>query len=205
MHQLPIDGRTTLKFRHLPNELARHLVTLSAIAEQLSLSDIKLSNIYCELTRLSQEELSSRQAIVLLQQAEEELRDYLGVAKHEEHLVRRWLQEGVRADSNASTIDLQRRKAALVLKAKEYQKALEALTKELLTAPVTLSELSELKQHLRHKEHELAMKRTRIQTYQGLPPNLQLARHELQRARDEHLQLVQLRERLLSNMASGVD
>jgi hypothetical protein len=34
--------------------------------------------------------------------------------------------------------------------------------------------------------------------------NLELARYELRNSRDEHLKLIQLRERLLGRMAEGV-
>ncbi|KIM39013.1 hypothetical protein M413DRAFT_75428 [Hebeloma cylindrosporum] len=53
-------------------------------------------------------------------------------------------------------------------------------------------------------ERELKEKRAKIKAFQGLPPNLELARHELRVARQRQMELIQLRERLLGHMADNL-
>ncbi|EPQ61231.1 hypothetical protein GLOTRDRAFT_30378 [Gloeophyllum trabeum ATCC 11539] len=72
------------------------------------------------------------------------------------------------------------------------------------TPAVTVSEVMDQRERIRSKEQELKAKRAKIQAFKGLPPNLELARHELRNARQEQMQLIQLRERLLGAMAAGV-
>jgi len=67
-----------------------------------------------------------------------------------------------------------------------------------------------INQFLSQKEKNLALergikvKRTKLNAFQGLPPNLELARHELRVARQRQMELIQLRERLLGRMADSV-
>lgn len=90
--------------------------------------------------------------------------------------------------------------------------------------PLTVSQLAHFHKQLRNREQRLKNKRAKVQAFEGLPPvrarsiimplaanltfwlfeNIELARHEVRNARDEQMRLLQLRERLLERMASGV-
>lgn len=75
---------------------------------------------------------------------------------------------------------------------------------EPLQVSITVSQLLEQKEKNQIKERELREKRAKLKAFQGLPPNLELARHELRAARQKQMELIQLRERLLGRMADGV-
>lgn len=90
----------------------------------------------------------------------------------------------------------------------------------------TVADFLAQKERLRKKEHEVKIKRARIQAFQGLPPvrllstylsrlfvsthhsfscqNLTLAKQELHQAREELIRLSNLRERLLNNMVQEI-
>ncbi|EGN94149.1 hypothetical protein SERLA73DRAFT_63004 [Serpula lacrymans var. lacrymans S7.3] len=70
--------------------------------------------------------------------------------------------------------------------------------------PVTITELVAQKDRIYREEKELKVKYAKVKAFQGLPPNLELARIELIQAQDEQMRLVQLRERLLGRMADAV-
>ncbi|CAL1696754.1 unnamed protein product [Somion occarium] len=177
-----------------------YLSALTSIADVLGLEELSYASCYAAVSRLSQEELSLRRSILRLEGAEEELNDHLAHTKYEEALIRKWKDELNDADSSQSTAALERKKATLAAKAREYQKTLETVTTELPETSISLSELSEMREGIKKKEQILKEKRAKVQAYQGLPPNLDLARLELQKARQERMQLTQLRERLLSSM-----
>ncbi|TFY59708.1 hypothetical protein EVJ58_g5610 [Rhodofomes roseus] len=108
-------------------------------------------------------------------------------------------------EPHASVSVLERRRAALTAKIKEYQAEEEALKRILPSeSSVTVTELATIHKQIKVKDKTLAEKRAKVAAFQGLPPSIELARHELRRARDEQLKLIQLRERLLDRMASGV-
>ncbi|EDR00696.1 uncharacterized protein LACBIDRAFT_313117 [Laccaria bicolor S238N-H82] len=69
---------------------------------------------------------------------------------------------------------------------------------------VTVTQLIKQQEKNKLLEQEIEIKRAKVAAFQGLPPNLELARHELRNARNEQMELIQLRERLLGRMAAGV-
>ncbi|OJT12887.1 hypothetical protein TRAPUB_10584 [Trametes pubescens] len=71
--------------------------------------------------------------------------------------------------------------------------------------PVNITELYAFRKKLKEQEKILKEKRAKVEAFQGLPPNIDLARHALAEARDKQMELIQLRERLLGKMADGVN
>lgn len=86
---------------------------------------------------------------------------------------------------------------------------------------VTVTQLIKQQEKNKLLEQEIEIKRAKVAAFQGLPPvsqeqqvfslidqcldkNIELARHELRNARNEQMELIQLRERLLGRMAAGV-
>ncbi|OCH94155.1 hypothetical protein OBBRIDRAFT_770162 [Obba rivulosa] len=189
------------------SDAAEYLQILTEIADALGIDDLLFASYSSAIDRIQEDELSQNRSSLHLRQPEEELRTHLLSTQHEEALIRKWLSElQAKPEFEKTTVALERRKATLNAKAKEYQKELETATASLphdLTTAV--SELTEYHKQLRKKERELQSKRAKVQVFQGLPPNLDLARHELRKARDEQMKLIQLREQLLSHMANGVN
>ncbi|KZT24661.1 hypothetical protein NEOLEDRAFT_1134699 [Neolentinus lepideus HHB14362 ss-1] len=138
--------------------------------------------------------------------AEEEILDHLASAIHEDYLATKWIKvfnDEFEREENIAT--LERQKAALISKAREYQKSLEKVMAQMPEPlPVTVSDILDQRERIRKREQDLKAKQAKIRAFKGLPPNLELARHELRNARQEQMQLIQLRERLLGAMAAGV-
>jgi len=108
-------------------------------------------------------------------------------------------------ETEESIATLVRRREVLLKKAKEYHKELEALLASMPDAPlITVTQLTKQQEKNRIMEQGLKAKRAKIKAFQGLPPNIELARYELRKARDEQMKLIQLRERLLGRMAKSV-
>ncbi|KAI0781829.1 hypothetical protein C8Q75DRAFT_737957 [Abortiporus biennis] len=195
-----------LKDVKVSEEIEGCLNILSQISESLGLDEPTYTSFLSAITRRSEEELELKRSLLKLRHAEGQLTDHLAIIKHEEALINQWnevLHE--KLDSGENLVTLERRKSALAAKAREYQKDLEAINKNMPDSPeMTISDLLAFKERLKNKEQELKMKRAKIKTFQGLPPDLELARLELQKAQDEQMKLIQLRERLLGRMASSV-
>jgi len=155
------------------------------------------------------ESFSLDRSLNRLQQVEDELVDHLASIKYEYHLIKHWNKTLIPGPSNSSNMEtaatLERRRETLIKKAKEYHKELESLLiEEPLQVSTTVGQLLEQKEKNQIRERELKEKRAKIKAFQGLPPNLELARHELRAARQKQMELIQLRERLLGRMADGV-
>lgn len=190
----------------LPEELEDYVEVLVNIADVLGIDDLSFSAYSPAISGLSDEELSLERSILRMQYAHEALVAHLASAEHLEQLTSRWiktLKAGPTGDQSVAA--LERRKAALIAKAKEYHQQLTAIMSEMPGTPaVPPSGIQNVHKELKAKEQDLREKRARVQAFQGVPPNLELARLELRNARDEQMKLIQLRERLLDNMASGV-
>ncbi|KAG5725414.1 hypothetical protein E4T56_gene4170 [Termitomyces sp. T112] len=135
-----------------------------------------------------------------------ELQNHLAATKYEQRLVEKWntILETQEKEEESAVI-LERRKEDLVRKAKEYHEELKTVLKNMPEAPrITVTRLKEQEKKNKTKEQVLRAKRAKIKAFKGLPPNLQLARHDLRQARHELEKLTQLRERLLGRMADGV-
>ncbi|KAG6807579.1 hypothetical protein H0H93_001421, partial [Arthromyces matolae] len=151
------------------------------------------------ITTLSENHLSAQRRLNHLKHIEFELETHLSSTNFEQRLVDKWdrvLKEQEKEEENAVTIE--RRKEHLARKAKEYHKELKALLKTMPEAPrITVTRLKEQEKKNKNKLQELQAKRSKIKAFNGLPPNLELARCELRQAQQELEKLTHLRERLL--------
>lgn len=157
------------------------------------------------LYRLIDESFSLSRTLNRLRFAEEELKIHLASTKHELQLISHWnetIKSGQSSEENTASIE--RRREVLLKKAKEYHKELEAAMAEMPEPRVTVTQLIKQQEKNKLLEQEIEIKRAKVAAFQGLPPNLELARHELRNARNEQMELIQLRERLLGRMAAGV-
>jgi len=192
-------------FQSLSEEVKQRLSILSRVADILELDDTSFSSYANAITHLSSSSLSIKRSLTRLEGAESALRAHLARATLEERLISRWIESLEVEQNEESASALERRKDALLKKAKEYQKELDLLKKEMPDEPtVTVTELAAQQERIRKKEQEVKAKKAKIKAFQGLPPNLDLARMELRNARNEQMKLIQLRERLLGRMADGV-
>lgn len=161
----------------------------------------------------------------------------------------RWIKEFDSPDLTSRLEETEHQRAILALKAEEYQAELRNILVRLVVAiyddsemfrdlilpsmlcvqgtkpTITVADFLAQKERLRKKEHEVKIKRARIQAFQGLPPvrhlytqfprfiltrhslsrqNLALAKQELHQAREELIRLSNLRERLLNNMVEEI-
>ncbi|KAH9836630.1 uncharacterized protein C8Q71DRAFT_857850 [Rhodofomes roseus] len=190
----------------LSDEAHQYLDLLTDIAELLGVDDISFSSYSAAIQRLTMDELAARRSSLHLGQTEQELVAHLASLCYEEDLIKHWKKTiTAEPEPHASVSVLERRRAALTAKIKEYQAEEEALKRILPSeSSVTVTELATIHKQIKVKDKTLAEKRAKVAAFQGLPPSIELARHELRRARDEQLKLIQLRERLLDRMASGV-
>ncbi|KII86304.1 hypothetical protein PLICRDRAFT_143931 [Plicaturopsis crispa FD-325 SS-3] len=179
---------------------------LIRVADVLGLDELSFLTYSSAITRLSSDELAVKRSLNHLKYAEHRLSDHLASVRHEEQLITKWtdvLQADQETGETASS--LERRKEAMIKKAKEYQRELETLKNAMPYEPtVTISDLMAQQARIRQKEQELKVKRAKVKAFQGLPPNLGLAKLKLLNARNEQMELIQLRERLLGKMADGV-
>lgn len=187
-------------------ESQSYLDVLVDIADALGVDDMSFASYSSTISSLSEEDLSVKRSSLLMRYAEDELSQHLASAQHEEALIRKWttaLQAQPCSESDVPAME--RRRTAVRAKAKEYHEELNTLLDKMPEdPPITVSQLAGSHKQLREKEKILAEKRARVAAFQGLPPNIDVARHQLSHAQDEHMKLIQLRERLLDRMASGV-
>ncbi|KAL1952392.1 hypothetical protein VTO73DRAFT_1541 [Trametes versicolor] len=191
----------------LSPETEECLEILTNIADALGIDDLSFSTYSKAIERLDEEELSVARSLLRTREAEDELTRHLLSLIHEQTQLEKWtrvLQSDPGADDNVPA--LERQKAALTSKAKEYQKELEAVMSDMPEAPpINITELYAFRKNLKEQEKILKEKRAKVEAFQGLPPNIDLARHALAEARDKQMELIQLRERLLGKMADGVN
>ncbi|EIW65167.1 uncharacterized protein TRAVEDRAFT_159993 [Trametes versicolor FP-101664 SS1] len=201
---LPYSHLDTLE---LSPEVEDYLDILTDIADALGIDDLSFSTYSKAIERLDEEELSVTRSLLRTREAEDELTRHLLSLIHEQTQLEKWthvLQSDPGADDNVPA--LERQKAALTSKAKEYQKELEAVMSDMPEAPpINITELYAFRKNLKEQEKILKEKRAKVEAFQGLPPNIDLARHALAEARDKQMELIQLRERLLGKMADGVN
>ncbi|PPQ70634.1 hypothetical protein CVT24_000677 [Panaeolus cyanescens] len=199
---------------HLPpippnSELEEALNTLAEVVHILDIPDASFSSYSTAITRMSDRRFELSRSLNRLAQVETELKEHFASLKHEFDLLQHWNDA---LDPNSphsihpeSAMMLERRKASVVRKAKEYHRELEILLgSQPLEVPVTLPHYLAQKEKNLQLEKSLKEKRAKIKAFQGLSPNLELARHELHLAREKQKGLFQLRERLLGKMAEGV-
>ncbi|KDR68792.1 hypothetical protein GALMADRAFT_256644 [Galerina marginata CBS 339.88] len=190
-------------------ELVRCIDILARVVEVLDIPDASFASYSTAIDKLTVEKLTLSRSLNRLKQVEDELNHHLASLKHERDLLAHWnevLSPGSSSSLNPETAaTIERRREALVKKAKECHRELETmLAEEPLEISVTVSQLLAQKEKNQAKEREIKEKRTKLKAFQGLPPNLEMARHELRVARQRQTELIQLRERLLGKMADGV-
>ncbi|KAI0641086.1 hypothetical protein C8Q79DRAFT_919808 [Trametes meyenii] len=205
-YHLQARNQVDLGSLELPSELEEYLDILTDVAEALGVDDLSFSTYSNAIDRLDAEEVSVAQSLSQTRGAEDELTLHLLHISRERALMERWTQTlRTASDGEQGAAALDRQKAALTSKAKEYQKELSVVTSDMPDAPpVSITELAAFKRKLKEQEHVLKEKRSQVEAFQGLPPNIDLARHALAEARDKQMELIQLRERLLAKMVDGV-
>ncbi|KAH9487324.1 hypothetical protein JR316_0001397 [Psilocybe cubensis] len=199
---------------HLPplidgDDVSTALETLVQITQALDIPDASFAHYSSTIDALHAERHALMRSLLRLQGVEDALKDYLASLKLELNLIKRW--NGILTSGSPDSIyqdttaTLEKRKEALVKKSKEHYRELESLQAEVpLSIPISINKLLTQKEKNQLKEREIREKRARIKAFQGLPPNLELARHELKQARRRQTELTQLRERLLAKMADGL-
>ncbi|KAI0735799.1 hypothetical protein C8Q76DRAFT_290281 [Earliella scabrosa] len=204
-----LKGRPYSHFQdlELPPEVETYVNALTEIADALGIDDLSFSTYSSAIDRLEADELALARSLLRTHHAEDELTEYLLSTVHEQHLLEKWVATlQTTTDVNAMVPVLERQKAALTTKAKEYQSELDALMSDMPEAPpVSITELANFRKQLKKEEQVLKEKRARVEAFQGLPPNIELARHALQEARDRQMELIRIRERLLGKMVDGVN
>ncbi|CAA7266389.1 unnamed protein product [Cyclocybe aegerita] len=190
-------------------EIEGALTTLAKIVQVLDIPDASFMSYSTAIENLSTQHCALNRSLNRFKNIAEELKDYLETLRHEHDLLKHWNEALVPGPSSKSGLDaastLERRKEALVKKAKEQHRELEALlVEDKLDIRVSVDKLIAQKEKNLASEKELKENRAKIKAFQGLPPNLELARHELRVAREKQMELIQLRERLLGRMADSV-
>ncbi|OSD05712.1 hypothetical protein PYCCODRAFT_1443107 [Trametes coccinea BRFM310] len=191
----------------LSPETERYLDVLVDIADALGVDDLSFSTYSNAIERLDAEELAVTRSLLRAREAQDELEQHLLSTVHENALIDKWIQTSQSGPHDEESVaSLQREKAARASKAKEYQKQLDMLMSDMPEAPpVSITELDALRKQLKKQDQVLKEKRAKVEAFQGLPPNIDLARLALVEASEKHLELVQIRERLLRKMAEGVN
>ncbi|KAJ8463219.1 hypothetical protein ONZ51_g10396 [Trametes cubensis] len=191
----------------LPPSIAAKLETLTDIADALGIDELSFSAYPGAIERLETEELSLARSLLRAHGAEDELTRHLLTILHEKELIKKWSQAlQSQSDTDHDVALLRRQKTALTAKAKEYEKELDTIMADMPEAPpVSITELAALRKKLKEQEHILKQKRAKVEAFQGLPPNIELARHALAEARDKQMELINIRERLLGKMVKGVN
>ncbi|TRM62811.1 hypothetical protein BD626DRAFT_41282 [Schizophyllum amplum] len=191
----------------LPEEILQRLDLLVDVAQLLGIEDITDFLSYSSaLTRLSRHTLEAERSLVRLEYAEAELRAHLAEMKHEERLIEKWkttLTEDYPDGENAQTI--LRRRDAVLRKAKEYKNELDRLKAQAPDPPtVTIGDIARQQEANKEREQAMKTKRAKLKAFQGLSPNLDIARGQLRQAQDEEMRLIGVRERILAKMADSV-
>ncbi|KAF9445611.1 hypothetical protein P691DRAFT_675263 [Macrolepiota fuliginosa MF-IS2] len=190
----------------LPDDITQRTETLSRVAELLGVKEISFSSISSAIDRISDEELLLQLSNNRLNFIERELSSNLALASHELQLILKWKEKlDAAISSSESTASLERKREAMIRKAKDLHKELEQTTADIKDQPsITVTRLMKQKERNAKREEGIRSKRAKLRTFQGLPPNLDLARHELYQSQQEQMDLIQLRERLLGSMADSI-
>ncbi|TFK28413.1 hypothetical protein FA15DRAFT_60231 [Coprinopsis marcescibilis] len=195
----------------LPEDLEESIDILGELVDTLGLQDVSFASFSSALNRLMDRSFALSLTQQRLSSTEEQIMDHLAYLKHQNGLLEHWmkvLQEDPSFDGASGSSEkpeaLERRREALLRKAREYHNDLESILAHSQVPPVTINRMLRKQEKNRQLESEIKIKRAKIKAFQGLPPNLDLARLQLRKAREEQLELIRLREELLQNMAAGV-
>ncbi|KAJ7751941.1 hypothetical protein DFH07DRAFT_960776 [Mycena maculata] len=185
----------------LEPDIEEGLHILTRVADLLEIDDVSFSSYSSAILQLSARAQNSEKSLNLLLLVERELKSHLAAMVHEERLMDRLRLSGELATSE-STSALERRREALLKNAKEHRAMLEAIVIE--PPAVTFADLTARQAANERRAEAIEAKRAQLRSFRGLPPNLNLARQQLKSARAAQMALIQLRERLLGQMAEGV-
>ncbi|KAH9939036.1 uncharacterized protein BXZ73DRAFT_44149, partial [Epithele typhae] len=195
-----------LRDLELTPDAGQYVDALVDIADALGVDDLSYTSYSSAIDALEEDYAQAACSSIKMQYAEEQLMEMLASTLHEDHLLEEWLRRLESTSTGDTVSSLERQKAALLAKGKEYQREFDDLKHDMPEEPpVTISDLVALRKQLKREEQALKEKRARVETFQGLPPNIELARHALQERRDAQMKLIQIREKLLGEMASGVN
>ncbi|KAJ7449466.1 hypothetical protein B0H11DRAFT_2078777 [Mycena galericulata] len=188
---------------NLNPEVRERLEILVHIAGLLGIDDVSFSSYASAITRLSENALESQRSLNRLSRVEQELQNHLATMAHEERVINSWIEQ-LESDHAAgeSTSTLERRREALLKKAKEYRAMLDNIVVD--PPEVTFAQLTAAQAENERRAQAIKAKRAQIRVFRGLPPNLDLARQQLKTARAAQMELIQLREQLLGRMAASV-
>ncbi|KDQ52958.1 hypothetical protein JAAARDRAFT_197753 [Jaapia argillacea MUCL 33604] len=184
-----------------------HLDVLCFVAETLGIDDAEIASFVSATTKLSNDSLATQRSAHLLECAEQDLLRDLTASRHEEALILKWrnsLQKSSQDQGPGSQAYIERQRSSVGMKGKEYRNELSKLTGRSEQPEVTITQLAAQQERIRKKKQQIKLKQTNIKAFQGLPPDLHLAKEELRCARSEQMKLIQLRERLLGKMVEGV-
>ncbi|KAJ7259897.1 hypothetical protein C8J57DRAFT_1339557 [Mycena rebaudengoi] len=188
---------------NLSPDIQKRLDTITEIADILGIDDLAFVSYSSAIGRLSARTLEAQRSLNRLELVEQELLAHLATMVHEEHLIQSWT-ERLESDEAAleNTTTTERRRDALLRKAKEYRAELDSITMQ--PPPITFAELTSLQASNHLKAESIKGKRAKLRTFKGLPPNLDLARQQLRVAREEQMKLISKREQLLRRMVESV-
>ncbi|KAJ7115249.1 hypothetical protein C8R44DRAFT_794304 [Mycena epipterygia] len=184
-------------------EVRDRLYLLTRVADLLGIDDLSLSSYSSAITRLHARGQDAQHTLNRLELVEQELQSHLSTMVHEERLIDSWIERlGADQAMVESTSTIERRREALLKKAKEYRAMLDTIVIDPTT--ITFADLTTQQATNERKAQALKAKRGQIRAFRGLPPNLDLAKQQLKTARAAQMELLQLRERLLGRMAESV-
>ncbi|KDQ17540.1 hypothetical protein BOTBODRAFT_155558 [Botryobasidium botryosum FD-172 SS1] len=188
----------------LPQGVLHKAETLGHIAATLELQEASVDRITEAVMDLQGQTLDVTLALRRLRAVELELKAKLDDARGEEASAHAMAHElsSLGLGGSGDKVSLERRKKALVGKAKDYQARLEAVKPPRYS--ISVGDCIALQDELAAREGAIREKESRVRAFAGLPPNLTVARFEVEKGREKLMELVMLREKLLSKMAAGV-
>ncbi|KAJ7223582.1 hypothetical protein GGX14DRAFT_352107, partial [Mycena pura] len=201
--------------------IRERLDLLTRVADLFGIDDFSFSSYASAITRLSARDCESRRSLTRFTLVERQLQDHLAAMAHEERLIESWIERlAAEQITGESTSAVESKREALLKKAKEQRKILEATVTD--PPDVTFADLAALQAANARRAAAIKAKRAQVKAFKGLPPvrslysiyeesfselswaqNLDLARQQLKAARATQMELIQARERILVKMADG--
>ncbi|KAK1221333.1 hypothetical protein PQX77_015853 [Marasmius sp. AFHP31] len=172
----------------LPEQVERRIQALVTTAELLGLKEPSFVGCLGALTNLSSKRLTLKQSLYRTEYAVKELETHLAMVEHEQRLLNGYaplmvlhtldftitqgswklhFDEALMSDEDSPEL-LERKRQALLKKAREYKRELENIKLE--DPPVTVSDLSAQQDRNKETEERIRQKRAKLKVFQGLPP-----------------------------------
>ncbi|KAJ3925650.1 MAG: hypothetical protein NXY57DRAFT_906828 [Lentinula lateritia] len=208
------DDLQALQGIYLSPVLESRLELLAQTAEALGLDEPSIIGFNHSIANLSTRRLNLKLSVNRATYVETELRLHLAKLEVELALLRKWtlsligetppgLETSVEHGSTETAESLERRRQAIIRKAKEYQAQLVQLNStnpSSFSTNVSISDLTRLQEQNKEREKEILRKRKKVEVFRGLPANLDLARLTLLQATQNLQDLTRAREGLLRRM-----